>query len=117
MNSLLPDTKADGKVHGRARWIMQPVTLSEGWQGLLRITSYTHRGENTKTYLVEKIRDEKGRLAGYRLTQDSGECYDIDLEFNWPGATCECADHCYRARACRHIRGLWAALRAIGEAP
>ncbi len=107
----------DNVVHGKARWIMKPVTLPEsGWQGLLSITSYTHRGENTKTYLVEKLFDDKGRLAGYRLTQDNGENYDIDLEFNWQGATCECADHVYRQRSCRHIRGLWAALRAIGEA-
>lgn|SRR5574338_496988 len=113
MNGLLNDSK----VHGRARWIMKPVTLPDsGWQGWLRITSYTLRGENTKDYLVTKILNEKGRLAGYRLTQDSGESYDIDLEFDWQGATCECADHYYRARACRHIRGLWAALQAIGEA-
>ena len=112
MNDLL----SDNKVHGRVRWIMRPVELPEGWQGLLRITSYTHRGENTKDYVVEKILDAKGRLAGYRLTQDNGENYDIDLEFDWQGATCECADHYYRQRSCRHIRGLWAALRAIGEA-
>ncbi len=70
---------------------------------------------NGTAYTVRPIRENDGRLLGFRLLKDDGESYDIDLTFDAAHPTCECRDFLTRRanrdpKGCKHI----AAMRACG---
>jgi hypothetical protein len=100
-------------VHGTARWLTpEPATaLSLGLSAGLMIRKEGERPDSPGTaYMVSADQDE-GNVFGYRLERlDGGEAYDIDAGFT----SCTCPDHVYRQRACKHLRGLRAALLSVG---
>jgi hypothetical protein len=90
----------------------EPATaLSVGLPAGLMIRKEGEKPDSPGTaYRVTADRDE-GTVFGYRLEKLDGEgVYDIDAGFS----SCTCPDHVYRQRACKHLRGLRAALLSVG---
>ena len=80
--------------------------------GRLAVTN--GRGLTTE-YAVSELTDRTGRVVGYRLAKDDGECWDVDADL-WE---CSCPDYLWRAAArareglppaCKHSAALKAAL-------
>jgi hypothetical protein len=101
---------SENTVHGKVRWIVKPITLAEGYEGLLRITSYTQRGEVTRTYVI-RVTD-----YGYRLESDAGEVYDIETDWGAGQWQCDCGHCVYRKMECKHSLAVRAAFKELEAA-
>jgi predicted nucleic acid-binding Zn finger protein len=89
-----------------------------GEPGVLVISAKRSNGEMvSEAYTVAENRD-RGNLLGYRIEKTDGTVYDLNAEL----IDCSCPDftinraHATTAelRACKHCRGLKAALVKIG---
>ena len=83
-------------VSGVCRWLVQPIPVRDYFVGVLRI----NETEYTATI-------QPGQ--GVRLTKPDGEQYHIDLT----NGSCDCPDHQYRGRQCKHSKAVMAALAVV----
>lgn len=87
-----------------------PWRLGMGLPVPLWITAQTQRGPQEGLYFLTPHRDHEGRTVGWRLERDEGETYDLPADLS----ACDCRDHLFRRRECKHVfavRGALAALR------
>ncbi len=102
----------DKPVTGTVRWL-RPLVIG-GQLGRFAITVETTKGTVTTEYDVQAFLDGE-RVVGFGLAKDDDEVHTVDVS-QWFGWTCDCADCQFRNRACKHIRGLRAALTHAGIA-
>jgi hypothetical protein len=71
-------------------WLNPCTLLPNGREGFVTIDS--------TAYMLGPI-VVKGEVRGYRLTKSDGTNYDLPATLD----SCECPDHAYRRRKCKHL--------------
>ena len=111
-----PKTRKPAReTHGTCRLVATGnLTLAAALDaGEAMLTISPDRGGPTN-YTVQRLTDNDGQTAGYRLTKLTPfiidrKVYDIDVTsgFGWQ---CDCPDAEFQSRECKHARSLRAAL-------
>jgi hypothetical protein len=94
-------------VHGIAYWLVKPYVAAKGVEvGILEIRA--SNGYPTE-YTATICRTHAGGVSGVRLTKPDRTMYHVDLETH----SCDCPDHQYRGRECKHHKAVVAALQRL----
>jgi hypothetical protein len=80
-------------------------------KGLAPCQSYRPPAAEQQPYLLHIGRQRDGAITGVRLTKPDDTQYHVDLLHG----ECDCPDRQFRKRACKHLLGTRAALKAIGQ--
>jgi hypothetical protein len=98
-------------VTGTVRWL-KPLIVGK----TLGRLSITNANGKTEEYDIHAFIDGDGVVQGYGLAKDDDEIHSIDVTagFGW---TCDCPDHQFRNRECKHIKAVRAALAKCGQMP
>lgn len=94
-------------VAGKVRWL-RPLIVGKTL-GRLAITNAS--GLTTEYDIGAHLDGE--RIVGFGLAKDDDEVYAIDASQSY-GWTCDCGDCQFRARECKHIKAVRAALASAG---
>jgi hypothetical protein len=84
-----------------------PLPIADFESGILSITTTSAKGKPvTEEYVVTLPADR----SGARLTKPDGTQYHVDLV---NGGSCDCPDHAYRGRQCKHHKAVVAAAATL----